>query len=116
MDKSTLWAAFAFAMFIACPRMAGMLWLISRHTQAAILPTIIIGAILSLPILLLMTWAFKQWGVYGALFVCILTDFGSAIVMGKVSIKAGAETLIIAIFVILGVKVAPIICQVFGIH
>ena len=38
-----------------------------------------------------------------------LTDLGAALVMKQISFKAGLETLIIALFLTLGVKVASII-------
>jgi len=38
-----------------------------------------------------------------------LTDVGAALFMKEISLKAGIETFIIALFVIIGVKVASII-------
>jgi hypothetical protein len=45
----------------------------------------------------------------GALGFCILTDVGAALFMREISLKAGLETFIIALFVIAGVRVASII-------
>ncbi len=41
-----------------------------------------------------------------ALAFCVITDFAAAFAMREISMKAGMETLIIALFVLLGVKVA----------
>jgi hypothetical protein len=40
-----------------------------------------------------------------------LTDVGAALVMREISLKAGLETFIIALFVIAGVKVASTISR-----
>ena len=40
---------------------------------------------------------------------CVITDFAAAFAMREISMKAGVETLIIALFVIMGVKVASVI-------
>ncbi|MGY4706197.1 hypothetical protein ACVNPS_00370 [Candidatus Bipolaricaulota sp. J31] len=41
-----------------------------------------------------------------ALGFCVVTDLGAALLMRQLSLVAGLETLIIALFLILGVKVA----------
>ena len=56
-----------------------------------------------------LAYIFAKYGLYGALAFCILTDFASALLMQQISLKAGLETFIIAIFVIIGVKLAPYI-------
>ena len=43
----------------------------------------------------------------------MLTDLGAALMMKQVSFRAGLETLVIAVFVVIGVKTAPYICNLF---
>jgi hypothetical protein len=69
----------------------------------------IVGTIISLPLIIAMVLIFRQYGLIAALGFCILTDVGAALVMREISLKAGLETFIIALFVILGVKVASVI-------
>lgn len=99
----------AFALFIVCPRMAGMANVITNATQTNIIHVAIIGTIISLPLIIAMALIFKQYGLFAALGFCVLTDLGAALVMRQISFKAGLETFIIALFLILGVKVASII-------
>lgn len=56
-----------------------------------------------------MVWIFEQFGVVGALVFCIMTDLLAALLLKSISYKAGFETIIIAIFVLVAVKVAPLI-------
>jgi len=99
----------AFALFIVCPRMAGMTNVITNATQTNIIYVSVIGTIISLPLIIAMVLIFKQYGLMAALGFCILTDVGAALFMREISLKAGLETFIIALFVITGVKVASII-------
>ena len=101
--------AVAFALFIVCPRMAGMTNVITNATQTNIIRVAIVGTIISLPLVIAMVLIFKQYGLFAALGFCVLTDLGAALVMRQISFKAGLETFIIALFVVLGVKVASII-------
>lgn len=96
----------AFALFIVCPRMAGMTNLIAQATDTNVVQVALIGTVLSLPLIVAMVLIFRHWGLWAALGFCVLTDFGAALLMRQVSLKAGLETLIIALFLILGVKVA----------
>ena len=99
----------AFALFIVCPRMAAMTNVITKATQTNIIQVAIVGTIISLPLIIAMVLIFRQYGLIAALGFCILTDVGAALVMKGISLKAGLETFIIAMFVILGVKVASVI-------
>ncbi|MCT4563229.1 MAG: hypothetical protein N4A68_02715 [Maledivibacter sp.] len=99
----------AFGLFIVCPRMAGMMHVINKHSNASILRTVLVGTLLSIPLLLLMVLAFNYMGIWGAIIICVLTDFAAAFIMNEISNKAAIETCIIAIFVILGVKLSPMI-------
>jgi len=99
----------AFALFIVCPRMAGMAKVITEATQTNIIHVAVIGTIISLPLIIAMVLIFKQYGLFAALGFCVLTDLCTALVMRQISFKAGLETFIIALFLILGVKVASLI-------
>jgi len=99
-------ASGAFALFIVCPRMAGMTNLIAKYTHTNLVHLALIGTVASLPLIVAMVLIFRQWGLVAALGFCVLTDLGAALIMRGISLKAGLETLIIALFLILGVKVA----------
>ena len=99
----------AFALFIVCPRMAGMTNVITNATQTNIIHVAVIGTIISLPLIIAMVLIFRQYGLIAALGFCVLTDVGAALFMREISLKAGLETFIIALFVIAGVKVASTI-------
>lgn len=99
----------AFALFIVCPRMAGMTNVITNATQTNIVHVAVIGTIISLPLIIVMVLIFKQYGLIATLVFCIITDIGAALLMREISLKACLETFIIALFVIVGVKVASII-------
>ncbi len=106
---SFLVVSVAFALFIVCPRMAGMVNVITKATQTNIVQVAVIGTILSLPLIIAMSLVFRKYGLIAALGFCVLTDVGAALLMKEISLKAGLETFIIALFVILGVKVASLI-------
>ena len=61
---------------------------------------------LALPLIILMALIFREYGLFAALFFCVGTDLMAAVIMKGISFKAGVETLIIALFVIAGAKVA----------
>lgn len=56
--------------------------------------------------IIVMTLIFQRYGLVAALTFCVITDFAAAFAMREIRLKAGVETLIIALFVLLGVKVA----------
>ncbi|MEA3323616.1 MAG: hypothetical protein U9Q37_00515 [Euryarchaeota archaeon] len=64
---------------------------------------------LALPLIVLMALIFKEYGLFAALLFCVVTDLMAAVVMKGISFKAGVETHIIALFVIVGVKVAAMV-------
>lgn len=107
--NSLLIVSVAFALFIVCPRMAGMTNVITNETQTNIIYVAVIGTVISLPLIIGMVLIFKHYGLIAALGFCVLTDIGAALMMRQISFKAGLETFIIALFLILGVKVASII-------
>ena len=103
----------AFGLFVVCPRMAGMMHVIASHSPVSMLSTVLMGTLFSIPLLLLMVFVFDHFGVLGALVFCVATDLGAAFVMKDISMKAGVETLVIAVFVIVGVKAASLISGFF---
>ncbi len=109
MTRELLISSLAFGLFVVCPRMAGMTHILRNHTNSPLVVTVILGIVISIPLLLVMVFVFSKLGVWGALFVCVLTDLGAALLMKEISITAGVETFIIAFFVIIGVKIAPMI-------
>ncbi|MDD4836520.1 MAG: hypothetical protein PHU72_05410 [Dethiosulfovibrio sp.] len=111
MGKELLLSSLAFGLFVVCPRMAGMMHVIAGQESLSMMKTVLVGTAFSVPLLMLMVMVFGRFGVWGALTVCVLTDFGAALIMGSVSAKAGVETAVIALFVIMGVKVAPFISR-----
>ena len=56
-----------------------------------------------------MALIFQRYGLVAALAFCVITDFAAAFAMKEISMKAGMETIVIAMFVILGVKVASVV-------
>jgi hypothetical protein len=114
ITKELIVANLAFSLFVVCPRMAGMMQIIAKHCQVSLLPTVPGGALISIPILVVMVFTFGKFGLWGALLFCVLTDLGAACVMSTISFKAAIETGIIALFVILGVKVAPLVSKLLA--
>ena len=105
----------AFALFIVCPRMAAMLHVITRSTETNLVYVSVLGTIIALPFVIAMVLIFKQYGLLAALGFLVLTDVLAALLMGKVlSLKAGLETFIIALFVIAGARFAPLISSHLG--
>jgi len=113
MPKDLLISSIGLALFIICPRMAGMVYVIAKHSQVSLVYTALFGSIVAIPLVVAMVLVFAKFGLWGALAFCILTDLGAAFVMKAISIRAGIETLVIAMFVIIGVKLAPFITNVF---
>lgn len=110
-SKENIISSFAFAFFVVCPRMAGMMHVINNYSKVSMLQTVLCGIVISVPLLMLMVFIFDKVGVWGALGFCILTDFISALIMKGIDISAGIETFTIAIFVVIGVKLTPYILK-----
>lgn len=102
-------ASVAFALFILCPRMAGMASVIASATQANLILVAVIGTLISLPLIIVMVIIFHHYGLWAALAFAVFTDLLAALTMGAINWKASFETFIIALFVIAGVRVATII-------
>ena len=113
MSRDLLMSIVGMALFIVCPRMAGMAYIIAKHSHVSLVYTALFGTIVAIPLVVAMVLIFDRFGLWGALSFCVLTDLGAAFVMKEISIKAGIETFVVAIFVIIGVKVAPYITNVF---
>lgn len=105
--KDDLISSLAFAFFVVCPRMAGMMYVIKRYSNVSMLLTVLIGIIVAVPLLRLMVYIFTKYGVWVTLGFCVFTDIISAIIMNSINANAMIETLIIALFMVLGVKSAP---------
>jgi hypothetical protein len=114
MAKELLLAGIAFGLFVVCPRIAGMMHIIASHVRVSMLGTVLLGMLVSVPLLVLMVLIFNKFGTGGALAFCVFTDFGAAFVIKEVSLRAGEETIIIALFIILGVKIAPVLSKLVG--
>ena len=104
-------AVIAFALFIVCPRMAGITSLIAKITRVNLIALSVIGCIVAMPLVTLMTIIYQRFGLMLALISAVLTDFLSAIVMKEISLKAGIGTIITSAFVFLGVRIASIISK-----
>lgn len=91
--NNLIFVSVAFALFIVCPRMAGMTWVITKAAKTNIIQVAIIGTFLSLPLLIAMGIVFKYYGLIAALGLAVLTDIGAALLMRQISLKAGLETL-----------------------
>ena len=109
MPRDLLISSIGLALFIVCPRMAGMVYVIAKNSPVSLVYTALFGTIVAIPFVVAMVLIFAKFGLWGALAFCILTDLGAAFVMKEISIRAGIETFVIAVFVIIGVKVAPFI-------
>ncbi len=96
----------SYALFIVCPRMAAMTNLVSREFQFSIYTLVVLGTVLSVPLLMGMAWVIGRWGLTAGLLLAIATDLMAAGVMRAVSAKAALETLIIALFVVAGNRIA----------
>lgn len=109
MSRELIISSIALSFFIICPRMAGMVHVIARQAQTPLMLTALFGTLMAVPLVLAMVWVFGRFGLWGALAFCVVTDALAALFMQQISLKAGIETLIIALFVIAGVKIAPLI-------
>jgi len=89
--------------------MAGMTNVISNTTHVELVKVVVFGTLFSLPLIIAMTLIFQRYGLIAALVFCVITDFAAAFAMREISMKAGVETIIIALFVILGVRVASVV-------
>jgi hypothetical protein len=108
MSQSVI-ASVGFALFILCPRMAGMANVIANATKVNLVLVSVLGTLIALPLIVAMVFIFRQWGLWAALAFAVFTDVLAALVMGAINWKASFETFIIALFVIAGVRMASLI-------
>lgn len=99
-------ASASFAMFIVCPRMAAMTAICHRHAPGSLVFLVILGTLVSVPLLLMMVAILRNWGFAAALGFAVATDLMAALIMGVISRKAAVEILIISLFVITGNRLA----------
>ncbi|RLI75350.1 hypothetical protein DRO97_03550, partial [Archaeoglobales archaeon] len=104
-------AALAFAFFIVCPRMAGITSIIANATDVDLVKLAVVGSLIAIPFVVAMVLIYSKYGLLAALGFAVLTDLLSALVIKEISIKAGVETLIVALFVIIGVRVASFVSK-----
>lgn len=109
MDRSIIIISIVFGLFIVCPRMAGMMHVISSNSEVTLWKITVLGTLISIPILVLMIYIFSNFGIFGTLIFCIGTDLAAAYIIKEISINAAIERVVIAFFVTLGVKLAPYI-------
>ncbi len=102
----SLIATGAFGFFVVCPRLAAMTSLIATNFKLPIYWLVAMGTIASLPLLLVMTWLIRQWGMMAGLGFAVFTDLLAALTLSSVNLKAAVETFIIALFVLAGSRVA----------
>jgi hypothetical protein len=113
MERNLIMTAVAFAFFIVCPRMAAIIHVICKNSNQPLFATVLIGSIIAIPLVLIMVFVFSKTGITGALIFCVLTDLISASLLGGIEKKAGLETIVIAIFVLAAVKIAPLVSGIF---
>jgi hypothetical protein len=111
MTKEILLASVAMGFFIICPRMAAMVHIISKHTHTPLYTVALLGTLISIPLMLGIVWTFNRYGVAAAVGFCVATDIVSALLLSGTGWKAPLETAVIAIFVLIGVKVAPVVSR-----
>ncbi len=103
----------AFAFFVVCPRLGAMTNLLDRQPTYSIYWLVIVGTFASIPLLLLMTWIIRHWGLMAGLGLAIATDLIAALILTSVNMKVAVETFIIAVFVVGGNQIAKILTAHF---
>ncbi len=106
----------AFALFIVCPRMAGMCAVISKIHQLNPYIISITGTLLSTPLVILLLYITINYGITLAIIFAAITDIIASLIIGTLNIKYAIEILIISTFVWAGVytatKTSPIITKI----
>lgn len=112
MKVSTLIvASITFAFFILCPRMVGMASVISGIKEVNPWLAVVIGAIVAIPLMILMYWVLQRFGAAYAIGLAVVTDIIAALIIGTYSWKATVSVIIIAIFVWAGIFVANLVSK-----
>ncbi|NMX21694.1 hypothetical protein C5S30_04525 [ANME-1 cluster archaeon GoMg4] len=69
--KELLIASVAFALFILCPRMAGMTKVISDASHVDLVKVAVVGTVVALPLIMGMALIFTRYGLIAALAFCV---------------------------------------------
>ena len=101
----------AFAFFILCPRMVGMASVIANIQGVNSWLAVTLGAIMAIPLFLLMYWVFQKFGMGYAIGLAVITDIVAALVMGAYSWKSTVSIIVIAVFVWAGVATSNLITK-----
>ncbi len=112
--RASLIASTAFGLFILCPRMAGMARVISSAADISLVKATILGMVFALPLIVCMVLILAKWRLVPALAFAAATDLLAVLLMAEMSFKSGLETLIIALFVLAGVRVATLVSSHIG--
>jgi hypothetical protein len=104
-------ASVSFAFFILCPRMVGMAAVISGIKEVNPWVVVVIGAVLAIPLMLLMYWVLQKYGAAYAIGLAAATDIVAALIIGTYSWKSMVSVVIIAAFVWAGVYVANLVSK-----
>ncbi|MCD6455363.1 MAG: hypothetical protein J7K81_01010 [Methanophagales archaeon] len=70
--KELLIASAAFALFILCPRMAGMTKVISDVSDVNLVRVVVVGTVVALPLIIGMALLFQRYGLVAALALSML--------------------------------------------
>jgi len=104
-------ASITFAFFILCPRMVGMASVISGIKEVNPWLAVVVGAIVAIPLMILMYWVLQKFGTAYAIGLAVVTDIIAALIIGTYSWKATVSVIIIAIFVWAGIFVANLVSK-----
>ena len=99
-------ASLAFALFVMCPRLAGMCAAIADLKGLDPYLVAFLGTLMAAPLLALMMYLTLRCGVGAAIIAAVATDVAAALVMGTLDYRALVELLVIAAFIWVGVVVA----------
>jgi len=101
-------ASLAFALYVLCPRMTAMMVQESKIRGLDAHAIIIVGALISIPLFILLMHVLLKWGVGWAILVAAAADVVAAALLGTLDLRTGIELAIITAFVYLGIRVAPL--------
>jgi uncharacterized membrane protein YdcZ (DUF606 family) len=104
-------ASAAFACFILCPRMVGMVSVIANIKEVNPWLIVVLGTILAIPLIILMYWVFQKFGAGYAIGLAVITDIIAALVIGTYSWKSSVSIIIIAAFVWAGIAVSNLVAK-----
>ena len=105
-------ASTAFALFIMCPRMAGMCAVLAKLKSLNPYVVAVLGAVMAIPLIVLMVYLTLKFGVHIAIIAAVITDIMAALAMGAFTWRHAIEVMVIALFVWLGVFVAKWITSI----